>query len=229
MKKMITLALALLLTATVAGCTPKDVCEEPTTNTEEITDAKPVIYLYPETRQQVSVKLELQGQLTCTYPAYRDGWTVTADPDGTLTDDNGQQYNYLYWEGITENRFDFSQGWCIKGEHTAAFLEYALEKLGLSRREANEFIVYWLPQMEQNPYNLICFQQEAYTDLAKLEITPTPDTLIRVFMTWQPSESYVNLEEQFLTAPERIGFTAVEWGGAVIMPTEPCPVSFLAQ
>ena len=213
MKKMITLALALLLTATVAGCTPKDVCEEPTTNTEEITDAKPVIYLYPETRQQVSVKLELQGQLTCTYPAYRDGWTVTADPDGTLTDDNGQQYNYLYWEGITENRFDFSQGWCIKGEHTAAFLEYALEKLGLNRREANEFIVYWLPQMEQNPYNLICFQQEAYTDLAKLEITPTPDTLIRVFMTWQPSESYVNLEEQFLTAPERIGFTAVEWGG----------------
>lgn len=229
MKKMITLALALLLTATVAGCTPKDVCEEPTTNTDEITDAKPVIYLYPETRQQVSVKLELQGQLTCTYPAYRDGWTVTADPDGTLTDDNGQQYNYLYWEGITENRFDFSQGWCIKGEHTAAFLEYTLEKLGLNRREANEFIVYWLPQMEQNPYNLICFQQEAYTDLAKLEITPTPDTLIRVFMTWQPSESYVNLEEQFLTAPERIGFTAVEWGGAVIMPTELCPVSFLAQ
>lgn len=221
MKKMITLALALLLTATVAGCTPKDVCEEPTTNTDEITDAKPVIYLYPETRQQVSVKLELQGQLTCTYPAYRDGWTVTADPDGTLTDDNGQQYNYLYWEGISENSFSLAQGWCIKGEHTAAFLEYALEKLGLNRREANEFIVYWLPQMEQNPYNLICFQQEAYTDLAKLEITPTPDTLIRVFMTWQPSESYVNLEEQFLTAPERIGFTAVEWGGAVIMPTEP--------
>ena len=157
MKKMITLALALLLTATVAGCTPKDVCEEPTTNTEEITDAKPVIYLYPETRQQVSVKLELQGQLTCTYPAYRDGWTVTADPDGTLTDDNGQQYNYLYWEGITENRFDFSQGWCIKGEHTAAFLEYALEKLGLSRREANEFIVYWLPQMEQNPYTALAY------------------------------------------------------------------------
>ena len=176
--------------------------------------AKPVIYLYPEARQRVTVKLELEGALTCTYPAYQDGWTVTADPDGTLTDDNGQQYNYLYWEGITENRFSISQGWCIKGEHTAAFLEYALPKLGLTRREANEFIVYWLPQMEQNPYNLIRFQQEAYTDLARLEITPQPDTLIRVFMTWQASDVYVNLPEQVLTAPNRTGFTAVEWGGA---------------
>lgn len=216
MKKMITLALALLLTATVAGCTPKDVCEEPTTNTDEITDAKPVIYLYPETRQQVSVKLELQGQLTCTYPAYRDGWTVTADPDGTLTDDNGQQYNYLYWEGITENRFDFSQGWCIKGEHTAAFLEYALEKLGLNRREANEFIVYWLPQMEQNPYNLIAFQQEAYTEAAKLTVTPAPDSLLRVFMTWKPLAEPVDIPVQELPAFNRHGFTVVEWGGTQI-------------
>ena len=216
MKKTIALALALLLAFSAAGCTPKDVCEGPTTHTDEITGAKPVIYLYPQTRQQVTVTLELQGQLTCTYPAYREGWTVTADPDGTLTDDNGQQYNYLYWEGITENRFDFSRGWCIKGENTAAFLEEILPQLGLNRREANEFIVYWLPQMEQNPYNLICFPQEAYTELAKLEISPKPDTLIRVFMTWQPSDNYVNLRSPSLTVPIRSGFTAVEWGGAKI-------------
>ena len=120
-----------------------------------------MIYLYPETRQPVTVKLDLKGQLTCTYPAYEDGWRVTADPDGTLTDASGQQYNYLYWEGISEEPFSISQGWCIKGEDTAAFLGGALEQLGLNRKEANEFIVYWLPQMEQNPYNLICFQQEA--------------------------------------------------------------------
>ena len=225
MKKLIAVALALLLTLPAVGCTPKDTCNDPTTiGTEDDRylpePEKPVIYLYPETRQQITVKLDLKGQLTCTYPEYRDGWTVTADPDGTLTDDKGLQYNYLYWEGITENRFDFSQGFCIKGEHTAAFLEYALEKLGLNRREANEFIVYWLPQMEQNPYNLISFQQEAYTDLAKLEITPEPDTLIRVFMAWQPSDSYVNLNPQNLTAPERTGFTAIEWGGAKIEPPQ---------
>ena len=74
--------------------------------------------------------------------------------------------------------------------------------------------------MEQNPYNLICFQQEAYTDLAALEITPAPDTLIRVFMTWQSSDNYVNLEKQSLTAPERCGFTVVEWGGAELASPE---------
>ncbi len=177
---------------------------------------KPVIYLYPEKETAVSVKLELDGRLTCTYPKYNDGWYVIAAPDGTLTDKNGQSYNYLYWEGETYADWDMSQGFCVKGKDTASFLEEALEKLGLTRREANEFIVYWLPQMEANPYNIISFQTDRYTDAAALSINPTPDTLIRVFMAYQASESFVNIEPQALCAPEREGFTAVEWGGTMI-------------
>ena len=104
--------------------------------------AKPVIYLYPEETTRVTVELELPGQLTCTYPAYKDGWTVIAEPDGTLTDDGGQTYNYLYWEGETDIRYDFTQGFCVAGADTAVFLESTLAQLGLTRREANEFIVY---------------------------------------------------------------------------------------
>ncbi len=177
---------------------------------------KPVIYLYPEETTEVDVTLTLDGELTCAYPAYREGWHVTAEPDGTLTDASGQTYNYLYWEGETNAVFDMSRGFCVKGEDTAAFLEEALERLGLTRREANEFIVYWLPLMQENPYNLIAFQGDAYTDAAKLDIAPAPDTLIRVFMTWQASDSFVELEPQTLTAPERVGFTVVEWGGTQI-------------
>lgn len=174
---------------------------------------KPVIYLYPETQTPVSVKLTLNGELTCTYPAYNGGWQVTAAPDGTLTDSKGQTYNYLYWEGDVFADWDLSAGFCVKGEDTAAFLETALARLGLNRREANEFIVYWLPLMQNNPYNIISFQTVAYTDAAKLEITPAPDTLIRVFMTWQASETEVILPAQELTAPARQGFAAIEWGG----------------
>lgn len=177
---------------------------------------KPVIYLYPEEESEVSVKLFLDGKLTCTYPSYNNGWSVTALPDGTLTDGNGQVYNYLYWEGQTNAWWDLSKGFCIKGEDTAAFLEDALAKLGLTRREANEFIVYWLPQMEQNPYNIISFQKDVYTDAAKLEIEPAPDTIIRVFMTWQASDAFADIPEQELSAPVRTGFTAVEWGGTEI-------------
>ena len=63
--------------------------------------AKPVLYLYPETETQVAVSLDCAGGLTCAYPACEDGWTVTAAPDGTLTDEAGQTYNYLYWEGVS--------------------------------------------------------------------------------------------------------------------------------
>lgn len=90
-------------------------------------DYKPVIYLYPEKEMQVSVDLTLDGKLTCTYPAYNNGWTVTASPDGTLVDAKGQTYNYLYWEGETYAQYDLSKGFCVKGEDTTAFLEDALD------------------------------------------------------------------------------------------------------
>lgn len=178
--------------------------------------AKPVVYLYPEKETVVDVTLTLDGELTCTYPAYEQGWHVTAAPDGTLTDENGQTYNYLYWEGETDAEWDMTNGFCVKGEDTAAFLEDALTSLGLNRREANEFIVYWLPLMQDNPYNVITFQDIVYTEAAQLAVSPAPDTLIRVFMTFSASDTFVELPPQELTAPDRVGFTVVEWGGTVL-------------
>ena len=206
MKRIFALLLALLLLAALTSCTPED----------EQYSAKPVIYLYPEAETDVTVRLDYAGDLTCTYPAYDGAWRVAAAPDGTLTDESGQIYRYLYWEGTDSVQYDFSEGFCVPGEETAAFLEDALAQLGLTRAEANEFIIYWLPQMEQNAYNLISFQQETYTDAAKLTITPQPDTLLRVFMAWKSLTKAVEIAPQTLTAPERTGFTAVEWGGAKV-------------
>lgn len=178
---------------------------------------KPVIYLYPKTETDVSVKLALNGKLTSTYPSYADGWSITVSPNGTLTDKiSGREYYCLYWEGELNTEYDFSTGTVVRGEDTAKFLEDALSKLGLTEREANEFIIYWLPQMEGNEYNLISFQTDAYTDAAKLDITPAPDTVIRVFMAWKGLDAPIEIKPQEFSAPERVGFTAVEWGGAEI-------------
>lgn len=204
-KRCRTLAAAIALLALLSGCGP-----------EEAVSEKPVIYLYPETETAVTVQLELDGALTCAYPAYDDGWRVTARPDGDLTDAEGQTYRYLYWEGETAGDYDFSQGFCVPGGDTAAFLEEALSTLGLTRREANEFIVYWLPRMEGNPYNLISFQTGAYTDHARLTVSPEPDSLLRVFMAWKPLEDAVELPPQTFPAFTRTGFTVVEWGGAAL-------------
>ena len=175
---------------------------------------KPVIYLYPETPTEVSVKLTIDGALTCTYPAYDKGWdSFTAYPDGTLIFPDEKEYYCLYWEGIQNMDCDFTRGFCVKGSDTAAFLEWALAEQGLTPREANEFIIYWLPRMESNPYNVISFQTDAYTEGAVLEINPNPDSLLRVFMAYYPSDEAVEIEAQAFTPFERVGFAVVEWGG----------------
>jgi len=115
-------------------------------------NAKPVIYLYPAEETAVSVTLDYDGILTAAYPACDGGWRVIAQPDGTLTDpETGRAYYCLFWEGLTEAEYDFSTGFCVAGEDTAAFLEDALAQLGLTEREANEFIIIGCPGWRGTP------------------------------------------------------------------------------
>jgi len=184
--------------------------------------AKPVIYLYPEEETSVKVKLEHNGQLVTTYPEYDGGWYVTAYPDGRIVDTkDGNEYSYLFWEGDGDVKYDLSRGYLIKGEDTADFLRRALSEMGLLPREYNEFIVYWLPLMQNNDYNFITFQNEAYKEAAKLYIDPSPDSLLRIFMAYKPVDSEDIYEYEGISAPEikgfeRKGFTVVEWGGTEI-------------
>ena len=42
---------------------------------------------------------------------------------------------------------------------------------------------------------MIYFQTDVYENPAKLEVTPTPDTIVRVNMFFQASDEYVEIEE----------------------------------
>lgn len=186
-------------------------------NDSEMLSEKPVIYLYPERAEEVSVRLDYKGDIICTYPEYEDGWHVIARPDGTLQNlRDGKEYSYLFWEGVDKAQYDWSRGFVVRGEDTAEFLQEKLEQLGLTAAESNEFIVYWLPRMERNEWNLITFQTEAYTSQAALQIEPAPDSVIRVFMAYTELKEPIDIPEQELISPERTGFTVVEWGGAEI-------------
>ncbi len=179
---------------------------------------KPVLYLYPEKTTDVDVKVKLNNAMfSCTYPEYNGGWSVTAQPDGTLTNKaDGKEYSYLYWELKGNADFDFSKGFVVKGSDTAEFLQEILSEMGLTPREYNEFIVYWLPKMQENEYNLISFQTEKYEEICSLDITPSPDSVLRVFMAYKPIDEYVEIEPQTFEKFERNGFTVVEWGGAEV-------------
>ena len=179
--------------------------------------AKPIIYLYPTVQTDISVQISLNGKLTCTYPEYNDGWNVTANPDGTLINKaDGREYSYLYWEGKGNANWDFSKGFVVKGVDTIEFLQEKLEYLGLTARELNEFIVYWLPLMKDNKYNLITFQTTEYENNAKLYINPEPDSVLRVFMAFKALDKYVEISRQQLSTFSRSGFTVVEWGGTEV-------------
>lgn len=178
---------------------------------------KPVIYLYPTDQTDVNVNITFDGELTCTYPDVKNGWDVTAYPDGRIINKaDGKEYSYLYWEGKSKTKYDLSKGFVVKGEDTAEFLQEKLSYMGLTPKEYNEFIVYWLPEMQNNKYNLITFQGEKYTESAKLKINPQPDSILRIFMAYKPLKKPINIEEQELETFERKGFCVVEWGGCKV-------------
>jgi hypothetical protein len=178
--------------------------------------AKPVLYFYPETEKYITVSLNLKGKITHSYPSYsEDGWEICALPNGTLYDNKGTEYYALFWEGINSKPFSYDEGNIIAGKQTADYLEKTLEVLGLNRREANEFIMYWLPQMENNPFNLIHFSTDEYKEEVQLNVNPKPETTIRIMMVWSPLNTPIIIPEQNIEAlsQKRKGFTVVEWGG----------------
>ncbi|HWT75011.1 MAG TPA: hypothetical protein VN258_09885 [Mobilitalea sp.] len=177
---------------------------------------KPVIYLYPAKKERISVSLDFSGVLTGTNPEYKDGWDVIAYPDGTLVDDSGREYPYLFWEGESDMQYDMTKGFCIQGNQSEAFLSDKLSYMGLNEQEQKDFMEFWVPFLEKNPYNKICFQSDCYTDNARLNVSPTPDSILRIYMVFQPLKEYVEIEEQELNQFDRQGFTLVEWGGSIV-------------
>ena len=178
---------------------------------------KPMIYLYPEKETSVIVKLGYKDKLTTTYPKYDDGWKVMAFPNGDLYDEFGKYYYGLYWEGLHYLDVTFEDGFVVEKDNLIEFFEEKLTLLGLNDKERNEFIIYWLPILEQNEYNLIRFETiEKINEEMPLEITPNPDTLIRVLMEYKPVDRLIDVKEQVLETPLRRGFTVVEWGGTLI-------------
>jgi hypothetical protein len=180
---------------------------------------KPIIYLYPTEKTNVTVKLGRSENITSSYPKYNKFWNVIAETNGRLTDiTTGRELYSLYYECISNIDLKVEQdGFIIKGEDTAKFLEEKLRILGLTDREAEEFIIYWLPRLENNNYNYIRFATlNQINEIMPLEITPNPDTIIRILMEFKSLDKPIDVMEQELATPERIGFTVVEWGGVEI-------------
>ena len=187
---------------------------------------KPVIYFYSNKPQDISVKLSTEHNLTFTYPEYDGQWNFRVNEQGSIFI-NDEQFPYLFWEAETDQLvFQREEdgvvpGQLVKREEIVTFLEKTLDQMGLNRKEKTDFITYWAPELMQAPFVFIQFlNTEAYAlHIAKLNILPNPDSMKRVFLLAAPIYDVDNLpksEPQVFSKFKRIGFTVVEWGGALI-------------
>jgi hypothetical protein len=177
--------------------------------------AKPVIYLYPQLKQQVSVKVG--ARVVNSIPTYGDGWKgVTAFPDGSLSY-QGKVYDSLFWDGYGYGSYpQITSGTIVKTADASNTIVRQLASQGLNAKEASDFLNYWQPKISEikQPYiRLTWFNTAQMNNLAPLQISPQPQTLIRVFLDFKGVDKPYSLQPQALKSLDRHGFTAVEWGG----------------
>lgn len=187
---------------------------------------KPVLSIYPEAEAALDVALAYDGQLTYCYPQPRQEgtsavWSVTAAPDGTLTDPSGRTYPSLFWEGIAAKPFEQTEGFVVTRDRVTGLLEDMLGLLGLTDREAAEFITFWVPRIEQHERSLLTFAADQHSQVARYTFTDpgsgasiVPDVFVRVYLLVGEVPDQEVPEQTLASAPPRTGLTAVEWGGS---------------
>jgi|SRR3989344_1960720 len=184
--------------------------------------AKPVIYLYPLKVTRIDVSIETTGQIVISDPLYPEGgWKkVEAHPDGSLYY-QGEKYRELFYETSVHNFIKPENGIVIKTEELESALGSYITKLGLTKAEERiEFLDWWLPRLRElnSPYILFSIlDSKEKTKTDKVNISPKPDTFIEFIAYFKPLSNPISVSPLILPSipPERIGFTAVEWGGVI--------------
>jgi hypothetical protein len=183
---------------------------------EPVMSEKPVIYLYPQQSTEVSVKMDIHGENTFLYPAYKDSWEFTAQPNGDLVFGE-DTYNYLFWEATSSVHLKTKQtasGFFVEGESAISFLEEKLTAAGLNSKEQADFITYWGPRLAQYKLNFVHFEfNETCNKYADIAISPKPDNLYRIYMVWSSVSKEFDINHQEMEKFDRSGFSVLEWGG----------------
>ena len=180
---------------------------------------KPNIYLYPQTPTEVTVALTCPDQITLAIPDYPlGGWRVTAYPDGVLTDGDGGEYGYLFYESnIPDFSFQYERAFYLPAEERAETFERILSLYGLNGTETADFKEYWCERLPAGrDYYMYPQVNEACDLISPLEITPAPDALFRLWFVYKEAEGADPEVEEPVPQPFcRSGFTVLEWGGTV--------------
>jgi len=182
---------------------------------------KPVIYLYPTQDTIVDVSIDVPGKIIASDPLYpTDGWKqVLAHPSGKL-EYQDKSYRELFFESEVDHVNQPTNGIVIPVGNLTNELDKQITKLGLIGDEKTEFIDFWVPKLQalHTPYILFSVLDRVEKErVDHINITPKPNTFISFITYFKPlTIPYTGLPTLTLPkTPQRIGFTAVEWGGTI--------------
>jgi hypothetical protein len=180
---------------------------------------KPAINLYPTEKTDVHVEVAPQGKMLLTIPQYpKNGWDVTAYPDGKITSD-GKNYPYLYWEASIADKLisQPNDGYVVAYEDLGKTFDTLLPKLSLNTKEQKEFSDYWLKALPKSKYYFIgIVPQSQVNSIAPLNVSPAPQSVLRVSVYFKALDKRTDVQAPSLAdfaSFERKGFTVTEWGG----------------
>ena len=180
---------------------------------------KPVIYLYPQ--KTTNVDVSVGAHITNSDPTYgEEGWQdVLAQPNGQLKY-QGKTYGSLFWEGTGDGIYPLiDSGTIVPRDEVISTIKLQLQEQGLDTNEIDGFLAYWEPKLPTTPYTRLTWLDTAQmNELAPLQITPAPNTVIRIFLDFQGLQKPFSITPQIFHAPARKGFTVVEWGGLLRNP-----------
>lgn len=180
---------------------------------------KPAVYLYPPTDEAISVKISPKGKLLYTDPPYpTQGWQVLAHPNGVVTYQN-KTYPYLYYEAaipdVLLHPANDNTGYISSYKDLHILFSTLLPKLGLNTKETNDFSQYWLKTLPKSPFYFISLIHSSTLDtISPLIISPTPDSVLRITLYFQPIDHPISTTAPTITPFTRGNFHVTEWGGA---------------
>lgn len=172
---------------------------------------KPNIYIYPEKKENITVRLNPRGRITKSIPQYNKGWDVHVEPNGKIDG----QFDYLFYEAKVNYNFTLDRGWIVSKTDFYSQMDAILQKIGLKSNEINDFMSYWGSEIKwkKDKYTIYLIKQKEIDEAIPLEISKVPESLLRVYFYFEPLEKNLTIEEPEISTFERKGFTVVEWGG----------------
>jgi len=184
-------------------------------------ECKPAIYLYPEKKTSVQVKVIPKGYFTFTDPPYNksDGWQVIAYPDGTI-ESQAKSYPYLYYESklLTSEIKAPKEGYVVAYNDLPDLYKRLLPTLGLSPKELADFSSYWKDVLPVSSYYFVgIMNEEQINHLEPMSIVPQPAQTLRIRLYFEALKAPKSVQAPSLAPVQRstTGFTVVEWGGIV--------------